>query len=330
MMLDVDSFQALVAEASASPSVHNTQPTLWRLDSDGAVTVLEASDRRLPVGDPLGRDADVSHGAAVEGFALAASARGWRLEMTPLGGNPGQPNREVARLTLTSGGDPDPLHAWMARRQSYRGAFPEGMARRSQAGLAALAADGDARVVTAPGEVAHLAGLNDLAALATYRDGAFRAELLSWMRLSRGDPCWARDGLNAQALCLPSFEAACAAIVLRPRVFEVLDRLKLARALVKEAKVVRSSHALVLFHRPASEPPLITGRRFHRLWLQFTQMGLVAAPMSVLADDPDTRVRIAGGFGISADRRLITAFRLGPEPRSLPPRARLPIQETVV
>ena len=164
---------------------------------------LRRATGRLPVGDPLGRDADVSHGAAVEGFALAASARGWRLGMTPLGGNPGQPNREVARLALAPGGDPDPLHAWMARRQSYRGAFPKGMSRRSQAGLAALAADGDARVVTAPGEVAHLAGLNDLAALATYRDGAFRAELLSWMRLSRGDPRWARDGLNA-ASALPA------------------------------------------------------------------------------------------------------------------------------
>lgn len=67
MTLDAQTFRALVAEAALSPSVHNTQPTRWRLTSDGRVQVLEDEDRRLPVGDPEGRDLNVSHGSAVEG-----------------------------------------------------------------------------------------------------------------------------------------------------------------------------------------------------------------------------------------------------------------------
>jgi hypothetical protein len=35
-----------VAEASLSPSVHNTQPTRWRLTPDGQVEVLEDPKRR--------------------------------------------------------------------------------------------------------------------------------------------------------------------------------------------------------------------------------------------------------------------------------------------
>src|SRR5262249_39715024 len=69
----------LVAEANLAPSVHNTQPTRWRLADDGSVLIFEDTSRRLTIGDPSGRDAAVSHGAAIEGFALAAGVLGQRV-----------------------------------------------------------------------------------------------------------------------------------------------------------------------------------------------------------------------------------------------------------
>jgi len=175
--------------------------------------------------------------------------------------------------------------------------------------------------------VARLAQLNDQASLRTFRDGAYRAELLSWMRLSPGHPRWAVDGLNAEAMEMSRFEAAGAGVVLKPGVFETLDRLGVARAFVAEAAVVRSAQAIVLFHRPLTENPLITGRRFYRLWLEFARLGLAAAPMAVLADDEQTRALIAAEFDIPPGRRLITTFRLGLAPvRQLGPKPRLPVE----
>ena len=176
--------------------------------------------------------------------------------------------------------------------------------------------------------VAALAALNDSAGLAAYRRADFRAELLSWMRLSRRHPNWDSDGLNADAMAMSPLVAAGAGLVLRPGVFEALDRVGLAGKLTAEAPVVRSAAAVAVFHRPAEETPLATGRRFHRVWLQMEALGLSAAPMAVLADDAAAAASIRREYAIAPDRQLITAFRIGvaPEPR-VPARAkaRLPV-----
>ena len=151
------------------------------------------------------------------------------------------------------------------------------------------------------------------------------------MRLSRRDPRWSQDGLNAGAMEMSPFEAAVAGQVLRQGVFEALDRIGVAPGLVAEAKVVRSAEAVALFHRPEGEPPLATGRRFYRLWLQCAGAGLSAAPMAVLADDPQAREAIRRAFDVPDGRRLITAFRLGVPPKVLKdPKPRLPLQTLIV
>jgi len=147
------------------------------------------------------------------------------------------------------------------------------------------------------------------------------------MRLSPRHPGWALDGLNAEAMEMSRVEALGAGLVLKPGVFETLDRLGAASLFVAEADVVRTAQAIVLFHRPDTEHPLITGRRFYRLWLDVAALGLSAAPMAVLADDEATRAIIAQEFVIAPGRRLITAFRLGiapPAPKG--PKPRLPIE----
>jgi hypothetical protein len=328
MTLSPEDFAAIVATANLAPSVHNTQPTRWRLEAGGEVSVFEAIARRLPVGDPQGRDAAVSHGAAIEGFALICGTKGLAVSAALLDGEPEAGLRPVARLTLASAGALDPLHAFVPTRRTYRGVFAAG----GDAGrLEVLAAADDITLVSAPAGVARVAALNDEASLRTYRDRAFRAELLSWMRLSPNHPRWPVDGLNAEAMEMSAFEAAGAGMVLRPGVFEALDSIGVARMLVGEAAVVRSATAVVLFHRPEGEDPLLIGRRFHRLWLDFASLGFSAAPMAVLADDPATRAIIAREFATPSEHRLITAFRLGPAPeRKLGPKPRLPASALIV
>lgn len=322
MTLDAQTFRALVAEAALSPSVHNTQPTRWRLTPDGRVRVLEDTSRRLPIGDPEGRDLHVSHGAAVEGFCLAASRRGLAVDVRTDAG-------DIAELTVCTGDGSDPLAAYLTARRTYRGKFKNGPT--AHAALARLEQDDDLIIVQSPEQIAELAHLYDDASLRWFRNAPYRAELVSWMRLSRRHPSWSRDGLNTEAMEMSSVEAAGAGMVLRPGVFEALDRVGLSGALVAEATVVRTASAITLFHRPAHEAPFDTGRRFHRAWLGFTQAGLSAAPMAVLADDVEARRRVKTTFGIGVDRRLITAFRLGIMPdRALSPKSRLGLDDLIV
>lgn len=322
MTLDAETFRALVAEAALSPSVHNTQPTRWRLTPDGRVQVLEDERRRLPVGDPEGRDLNVSHGSAVEGFCLAAGRRGLSVDV-------GRDGVHVAELTVRPGEVSDPLAAYLTQRRTYRGKFEGGQA--AHAALSRLERSEDVIVVQTTKRIAELARLYDEASLRWFRNAPYRAELVSWMRLSRRHPSWSLDGLNAEAMEMSGIAAAGAAVVLKPRVFETLDRVGLASTLVAEAAVVRSASAIALFHRPANEAPFDTGRRFHRAWLGFSQAGLSAAPMAVLADDVEARERVKADFGIGGDRRLIIVFRLGIAPvRDLAPKPRLGLDSLIV
>jgi len=322
MALDEALFRTLVAQAALSPSVHNTQPTRWRLTSDGRVEALEDGARRLTVGDPEGRDLNVSHGSAVEGFVLAASLRRLAVDVQPGDG-------VVARLSVGPDGAADPLAAFLTTRRTWRGSFERG--EDAAAAMPRLEPADDLTLVQTPDRVADLAALYDAASLRWFRNAPYRAELVSWMRLSRRHPLWSLDGLNAEAMEMSAIEAAGAGLVLRPGVFEGLDRVGLAHPLVAEAAVVRSAAAIALFHRPVDEAPFETGRRFHRAWLGFTQAGLSASPMAVLADDLEARARVQSDFGIAADRRLITAFRLGLAPaRDLPSRPRLPLETLIV
>ncbi|WP_184719980.1 hypothetical protein [Caulobacter sp.] len=318
--MDPELLRALVAEASLAPSVHNIQPTRWRADK-GRVLVVADPARRLPVGDPEGRDVAVSHGCAVEGFRLAAVARGLAVQVAP--GDDG-----VAVLGLAKGGEVDPLGAFVGMRRTYRGRFQaDGGTREACARLAGP----DLIVIEEPRAIAEIAALYDDASLRWFRKADYRAELVSWMRLSRRDANWARDGLNAEAMEMSPFEAVGAGLVLRPGVFEALDRLGAAGALVAEAPVVRSATAVALLHRPVDEPPFETGRHFYRTWLSFTAAGLSASPMAVLADDLDAAATLAREYGLGPDRRLITAFRLGLAPRrDLPPKPRLPLDSLIL
>jgi hypothetical protein len=270
----------------------------------------------------------VSHGAAVEGFSLACAARGWKLATSAPGHTPDRDLRPVAKLTVSGGAPNDPLQALVRTRRTYRGPFLDGT---NSPKLDLLAANDDVILVRTSRGIARLAQLNDEASLRTFRDGAYRAELLSWMRLSRRHPRWSLDGLNAEAMEMSSFQAAGAGLVLARGVFETLDLLKLAGLFVAEANVVRSAQAIVLFHRPQHESPLLTGRRFYRLWLEFASEGYSASPMAVLADDLQARAVITTEFGVPAERRLITAFRVGASPPiSRGPKPRLNISSLIV
>lgn len=83
--------------AIAAPSVHNTQPWLFRLH-DNAVEVLADPSRQLPLIDPQARELAISVGAAVFNLRVAIQAHGRvpLLHLLPPGGDP----RLLARVTL--------------------------------------------------------------------------------------------------------------------------------------------------------------------------------------------------------------------------------------
>jgi hypothetical protein len=319
-----DLFRRLVSEAALAPSVHNVQPARWRREGDAAL-LFEDPSVRLPAGDPEGWDAGMSLGAACEGMAIAASVAGLSARVDSAQGTDG-PLRLCARIVFAPGAAPDPLAAHVAGRRSWRGAFAPATAA-DRAAASALAAP-DAAVIADASAVAAVARLADAASHGFLRQPAFRAELLSWMRLSPAHPRWGVDGLNAEAMALGRLERRAAGAVLGPA-FRALDALGLAAPLLADR--AKGAAAVLVLHRPEAESAFDCGRAFYRAWLGIEAAGFGAAVVAALADDAEAAARLRAMTGLPAARRIVSAFRIGRRPAHTPiPRARRAVEEIMV
>lgn len=312
----------IAATANLAPSVHNTQPTRWQLDPDGAIRLIADQTRRLRVGDPTGRDLEVSIGAALEGTMIALANRGLAGTVDP---------GDRLRIVPSAGASPDPLAAEMPRRMTWRGGFASAPAALSQSLAHWAQQHDDIGLVHEPGDIAAISALNEQTSLAFYRNAPYREELLSWMRLSRADAGFGVDGLSAPAMGMSGFEAFGAGMVLRQPLFGVLDAIGIFGGLMSEERHTMGATAILLFHRPGDEPPVDTGRALYRRQLELSALGLQTWPMSVLADDPAAAAQLTSRHSIAAERRLITAWRVGPLPAGTQVRReRLPVAALIV
>ena len=315
-------FQLVVARAALAPSVHNTQPARW-CQVPGGIEVLCDGDVRLRVGDPEGRDAALSCGAAVEATVIALSALGHDAVVTELWDGPGPGLQPVARIAVSGEANADVMADQLERRFTWRGMFDPAPAPlfgwdRS-----------DTVTVTDPARKAWIAGLNDEVSLRTLRDGAFRAELLDWMRLLPWHRRYRLDGLNREALQMSPALALGARLVLGP-LWGLCDALGLTRAVTAEAEATRAAQVIACFHRPAGESPVASGRAYLRMCLEAAHLGMAGWPMAALADDAETRGEMAQKLGIGPERRLIQVIRFGVPVGAAPPRVRLPVAQLIV
>jgi hypothetical protein len=333
--LSRDDLRSIVAEARLAPSVHNVQPTRWRLGS-GTLDLLGDIRRAIPVADPAGRDWYLSHGAALEGLRLALGRRGLAIAQvtrTDAGAPPfasgAGPIVPIASLTLESHLGAGACGAPSATRVSWRGSFRP-IDAETEHDLDLLASEeADLLLVRDAESIRGIARLADRAGLHFLRQDAHRTELLHWLRLARSHPCYECDGLNARAMHLNAIEAWAAGLVLGP-LFKVLDGIGLAAPLVSEAAKTRTAAAIVLFHRPEGEDPMEAGRAFYRAWLGMERNKLKGCPMSVLADWPPARDELAVRYKVPSDRHIVSVFRIG-RPNGAPHigHARLPVDELI-
>lgn len=328
--LTPDLLRELVTEARLAPSVHNIQPTRWRLLDDGRLALVDDISVRAPVADPAGHDVLVSHGAALEGMSLALNRRGFAITAMTTLEQPLSPQYALlCSFAIRQGTTPDPLAGHVSRRMSWRGKFLTAV--DDAASLAQLAATReDVICIGDSPAIADIAGWADQAEFSFVRGDEYRAELRAWMRLSPGHPRYLLDGLNRDALALNAVEANAASLVLG-RLFRPLDRLGIAASLLADRAKTASASAVLLFCRPIGEDPLTTGRHFYRVWLEIDRAGFAACPISALADHPDFNERLCKLGKIGSDQRLVNVFRVGRPSKPVKPRHfRLPVDRLIV
>ena len=297
-MTDLRELQRLEPLFWRAPSAHNTQP--WRLDyGPDRIGLGFDPARHLDAGDPTRRDLELALGAFVETVLIAAAAEGVGLAFDGDAFVPGP--------VYESPFGPDDLR----RRQTSRLPYES---RLTEAELAAARAEllGDERLDELPAQ--ELTELFLVADRHVYESPPIVAELRRWLRLSKSDPDYERDGLTYEALALSRLEARLLGVALRPAPLRAVCALRLHHAFASSsASVLRSGSALVL---SSSGDVRASGRTLLRVWLGLSALGCFTHPLSQLIDFEPTERELARRLGIEAPRRVLSVFRAG---RSAPP-----------
>ncbi|WP_338693143.1 nitroreductase family protein [Streptomyces sp. Q6] len=129
-VLHAAELETWISAAVAAPSIHNTQPWTFRLDTDtAALEVRAAPERGLRAVDAAGRALHLSVGAAVFNLRIAVAHSGW-LPVTRLLPSPDDPEL-LARVRLAPAvvrgfnGHRSDLYDVIWRRHSSRFPFSE-------------------------------------------------------------------------------------------------------------------------------------------------------------------------------------------------------------
>jgi len=312
---DLRSLRRLERWFYRAPSAHNTQPWLVDYMRDRIVLRFDPS-RHLAAGDATRRDLLLGLGAFVEAVLIASAAAGSAVtfEAAPAGEHVGTfvPSDRVY-------GTPFTLDDLDQRRTSRLPYLP--------GPLPGVVADA-ARRCLGPGERLHELPARDVLPLFVaadnhmYESPATMSELRQWLRLSKRDPDYTRDGLSYECLDLSALEARVLALLLRPRVYRIVRAARGHRAFTASAKAVLDVDGSVLVLEREGETPadvLASGRSLLRVWLELSAAGLYTHPLSQIIDYPVTEGQLAGLLGLSQAQRVLCLFRVGqstPPPRS--------------
>lgn len=259
--------------AILAPSPHNLQP--WLLERDGADGVIlhRDPDEGLPETDPHDRQVFIGFGCFLEQLAIAASADGYALDVTPL---PDGENGPVAVVRFRADGaaaDPDaPL---LLERRTNR----EPYEARMPAADALAAVRRWASVETEPERVATLRAIAREAWDTEVTTPRVQAESVEHMRFGRAEVLAEPDGIPLAGGVL---EALVMVGILTPEAMRDPTSTAFGQANAMWHGIIAATPAFAVIVTEANRriDQILTGRRWLRANLAATGAGLAFHPVS--------------------------------------------------
>ena len=316
-------YEEMVAFATRAPSVHNSQPWLWRTTGAGLELLADWS-RQLSRADPDGRDVLISCGAALHHLRVAAAALGWASEVRH-GPDPGYP-RLLASIAFTrheASSETARRLAGLMDRQTDRRRVSSWPVPAEQLETLARAGSAWGATVTAVQDEAVRTRLLRLTVAADARqrdDAGYATELATWARER------AVDGVPA-------------ANVPRAITIEDADQLVPQRfppgSLVDDFQTPTSSPPAVLVVATSSDDVLSrvrAGEALSAVWIEATSRGLVGVPLSQATEVDETRRQLESRElrDLACPQILFCVGWPDPDRAPLPPTPRRPVSQVLL
>jgi nitroreductase len=293
----------LIRFATLAASSHNTQPWRFQITPD-AITISPDLSRRCPVVDPDDAHLYRSLGCATENLVQAAAAQGLATDIR----FDAAQDAVVIDLTPSTAATPNELFEAIRARQSTRLAFdgtPVPSEHLSKLELAGSGSGVRSVLVTDPVEVESISDLVAQGNRAQLTDGAFRRELLSWIRFNPAAAVRTGDGLAGRCNGNPPLPTWLGRL-LAPIVIRARSQAE------RDTEYIRSSAGIAVFVADRNDKPawIETGRAFQRFALQAAALQIRTAFINQPIEVPTLRGSLEMLLGLDGEHPQL-AVRFG-------------------
>ncbi|MCP4383314.1 MAG: twin-arginine translocation pathway signal protein, partial [Hyphomicrobiales bacterium] len=256
--------------AILAPNPHNRQPWMVDLAADNEIAIWRDMDKRLPETDPYDRQLTIGMGCFFEQLAIAASQTGHTVAFDFF---PEGDTGPVAIARFVEGADPDPLFAHVMKRRSTKEPYEDRPVRAEPALTKLADVHTDTETVAALRDLSREAWMVEAT---TYRTMKESTDLF---RLGKAEVEANPDGIDFSG---PFFETLILTGMftregaLDPNSTEFAQ----GAAIYEEMLAATPAYAVVRTAGNTREDQIEAGRRWLRLNLTTTGLGLALHPVS--------------------------------------------------
>lgn len=319
--------KAAIGSATHAPSVHNTQPWLFRIDGDRIEQYADFS-RQLSVMDPTGRQLHLSCGAALHHLTVALRGGEYAATVTLL---PDGSADHLASVEVSPAGDADPeqnaLAAAIFERHTQREPFADHKVHHESLTRLRRAAEAEGAwlaILEGREDQITLAVLQAQADQAEIESPAYRAELRQWRCT---EP--ALDGIPGSALPAAGSDRHSEVVIRDYALGDVEVGGASDTSDTRRERVRDERPALVILGTDADSPAqwLTAGQALSHLLLQATMLGLRASMLGQVIDLPRTRLRLRQQLRLIGEPQMVLRVGYGPRAQATP---RRPVSEILI
>lgn len=325
-------FAHILDSASRAPSAHNTQPWLLKQTSN-SVELWLSDSRTLPFADSSYNDVLHGIGACMENIRLTLEHFGFLMKYEAQDRIVfDKPLVYIAWEKLDTLQDSYLYRMIPIRRTSrlpYEAkAIPDNIIKELY-----LSCPNNLKLYITNNhkKIKKIQYLTKEATFIQFEDINISKELYGWLRFSKKDKKWYRDGLNATCLGLNKFESLTAKYLLRPSILKLLCNWNLHKIFfsnVNQHAPRTSTICLLTMQKTGVASRIQAGMVLQKIWLIAASHGLATHPLSVATDVQKTCTKIKNEFAVSETELHVNLFRIGfskPCARS----SRLPVEEII-
>lgn len=314
----------IIEYGTKAPSGHNTQP--WKFNTEqNKIQIYPDFNRALPIVDPDNHALYISLGCAAENCVLAANNYGFTTNMDITKSADGTSFIKI-NMHENKSNQVDGLFNYIESRQVTRNAYSSSMVSTEDLNQLINSFNFPGimlRIFSISEDIKKIEPFIIEGSNRQFHNKEFVNELISWIRFSKKEVEYKKDGIWNESMGMPSAGRFVGNIIMKQFVSAKSEAKRWKKQIDSSA-----GFALFMVEKNDIEHWIYLGRAFQRFGLMATKLGLSHAHVNMPCEEIDVRNKMAASLGLKKYHPLLL-IRFGYS-KKMPYSYRRPLEEVLL